>query len=191
MEKLLDKIKKFNLTKKNVFVKDSKIKDDELLISYIYYCQLRPKKCEKCKINPEWNNKFLPFLVYRKNKKINDNTLENIKILCPNCYYQKCPNKNNYFIDENKKDKKFINCIDCNRKFKKKVYNISLNPSDDNSKKHRYVKKRCNFCLDNNIVKSNLLDNSVKSNLLDNSVKSNLLDSKKERKINCEDIIVI
>ena len=157
MEKLLDKIKKFNLTKKNVFVENSKIKDDQLLISYIYYCQHKPKKCEKCKINPEWNNKFLPFLVYRKNNKLNDNTLENIKILCPNCYYQKCPNKNNSFIDE---DKKFINCIDCNRKFKKKIYYISLNSGDDNSKKHRYVKKRCNFCLDNTIIQNDTIKQS-------------------------------
>ena len=39
MEKLLDKIK--NSTKK-CFVENSKIKDDQLLISDIYYCQLKP-----------------------------------------------------------------------------------------------------------------------------------------------------
>lgn len=155
-EKIINKIKKMNLNKSNVLTEKSIVTEDKLLISFIFYYQLRPKKCEICQINPEWNNKFLPFLIYRKNNNINDNRNDNIKILCPNCYYQKCHKLgNNHFIDPDKKDKKFINCIDCNRRFKKQVYNISLNLSEDNVKKHKYVKKRCNHCLDQNLVNIN------------------------------------
>ena len=156
-EKIVETIKKRNLNKKNVLTQKSKIKDDDLLLGFIYYYQIKPKKCEICKMTLEWNNKFLPFLIYRKNNIINDNSLENIKILCPNCYQKSPKKKTNCFIDLNKNGKKFINCIDCNRKFKKQVYKISLNPSDETSKKHTYIKKRCNFCLEKKMVDSETL----------------------------------
>ena len=189
-EKIVDTIKKRNLNKQNVLTKESKIKDDDILIGFLYYYQIKPKKCEICKINQEWNNKFLPFLIYRKNNILNDNSLDNIKLLCPNCYYQKSPiKKNNCFIDLNKNSKKFINCIDCNRKFKKQIYKISLNLNDENAKKHTYIKKRCQFCLDKKLVESDSNLENISKPILEPKPKPNQELKLKPKEI--ENVIVI
>ena len=52
-DKIIDTIKKRDLNKHNVLSENSKIKDDDLLIGFLYYFQIKSKKCEICNINKE------------------------------------------------------------------------------------------------------------------------------------------
>ena len=48
---------------------------------------LKQHKCECCGIT-EWNGKLAPIELDHKNGNHNDNRLENLQILCPNCHAQ-------------------------------------------------------------------------------------------------------
>ena len=85
-----------------------------------------------------------------KNNKKDDNTLKNLRFICPNCYYQKS-NKSIY----EKKNDKMTNCVDCGKRMRKKVKKISLNPRCeiiDTQIKHKYTKTRCDFCMRKKII---------------------------------------
>lgn len=153
-ETLLNKIKKRNYTKNSVLCETSKCKNDLELKCFLFYHQIKSSKCEKCNMEPLWNKKPIEFLIFRKNGNKMDNTLENIKILCPNCFSQES-GKQKLYIDKN--SRKFDNCIDCGKKFKRVIKKILLDPFSDitsdisSDSKIKYVKKRCDLCMAKNI----------------------------------------
>ncbi len=49
---------------------------------------LLEEKCYECGISPEWNGKRLSLQLDHINGIANDNRLENLRILCPNCHSQ-------------------------------------------------------------------------------------------------------
>lgn len=49
---------------------------------------LVPYKCDDCGITDEWNGKTLVLQLEHKNGISNDNRLENLLFLCPNCHSQ-------------------------------------------------------------------------------------------------------
>lgn len=63
-----------------------------------YLSDTRGYKCEECGIS-EWNNKPIILDLDHKNGNANDNSLENVRLLCPNCHSQtdtyKVKNKGN------------------------------------------------------------------------------------------------
>lgn len=170
-EKILDsivrKVKKKKYTKENVLSENSKIKNENELKCYLFHYQHKPNKCEKCN-SQMWQGKMLDMLVFRKNGKLNDNSLKNIKLLCPNCFSLK-QNKSIY-IHVSKS--KMGLCIDCGRRFKKKKVSESINPGcdlifDKKPIKHTYIKKRCDTCLHKEIQKKDYteLDKIGKKNI--------------------------
>ncbi len=64
-------------------------------------------KCSSCGLGSEWNGKPLVLHIEHKNGIGNDNRLENLAILCPNCHSQTPTYCGNRFV-------KKVYCIDCN-----------------------------------------------------------------------------
>tara|TARA_B110001469_G_C9526861_1_gene262068 strand:+ start:131 stop:577 length:447 start_codon:yes stop_codon:yes gene_type:complete len=136
--------KKF--TKENVLCINSKCKNDIELKEFLFTEDLKENKCEICKQLPIWNSKKLEMIIHKKIKK-NNNILDNLLILCPNCFHQKQPIK---------KERESKKCIDCGKMFFSVNKKISLDPSTDliNTKKSKffYQQIRCNICLKQSIT---------------------------------------
>ena len=130
-----------NYTEENVLCINSICDNDEELKMFLFKEEIKKHNCEFCSQEPLWNGKKLEFMIFRKVKKYN-NLLDNIKILCPNCYSQKNP------IKIKTKLKK---CIDCGKRIKQLKKNIFLDPSSEiinpSIGKFAYDRKRCDFCL--------------------------------------------
>ena len=47
--------------------------------------ELLQNKCQICKSNPVWQNKSLTLRLDHKNGNHNDNRIENLRFICPNC----------------------------------------------------------------------------------------------------------
>jgi len=63
-------------------------------------------KCDQCGLDQFWNNKQISLQLDHINGINNDNRIENLRFLCPNCHSQ----TTNYAGKSNKIIKK---CIDC------------------------------------------------------------------------------
>ena len=85
----------------------------EYIKSLIIKNNLKDYKCEECDIKNTWNGKNLSLHLDHKNGIRNDNRLDNLRFLCPNCHSQTetycVKNKNGNIL--NSLDKK--NIIDC------------------------------------------------------------------------------
>lgn len=73
--------------------------------------RLLPNKCAVCGTPPEWRGKILSLVLDHINGVSNDNRLENLRLLCPNCNSQ-TPT----FAGRNNKNKLSVNnCVDCDK----------------------------------------------------------------------------
>lgn len=68
-------------------------------------------KCSDCDIEPFWNGKELTFHLDHINGDNKDNSIENLRFLCPNCHSQ-----TNTYCGRNIKEKRKLNCCKfCNK----------------------------------------------------------------------------
>lgn len=74
-------------TNEELFVKDCAV-SRKVIKSRILSEKLLPYVCDSCKISGFWNGKELALQLEHKNGVNNDNRLENLCFLCPNCHTQ-------------------------------------------------------------------------------------------------------
>lgn len=100
----LNKVNKSRLSNEEIFTINSSYKRsirDKLLSE-----NLREYRCERCK-RTEWEGEPIPLEVHHINGNHNDNRLENLQLLCPNCHaltdnykgknQERYKNKNSYY----------------------------------------------------------------------------------------------
>lgn len=117
---------KSKVYKKTLGISNVKRKKDlkDILIEESDYCRthlkerlykenLKKRSCELCGQGEVWNGKKISLIIDHINGVYNDNRLENLRIVCPNC--------NATLPTHCGKQRKYINkCIDCNKVINKK-----------------------------------------------------------------------
>lgn len=115
----------------NILVENSEYSNRTSLKNRLYKEGLKERICEKCGQDEEWNGEHMSLILDHINGINNDNRLENLRILCPNCNATldtHCgKNKNNtnsnekYCLCGEKIDKKSKMCRKCYKKNKRTV----------------------------------------------------------------------
>ena len=162
LEKVLAKIKRRKYKKHQIFGIDSSIYQEHELKLLLFHYQHKRNRCEKCGQEGFWNKKPLELFVYRKNKNPKDNRLENLVLMCPNCYSQSDSQK----VWIKMKQGKMGCCVDCGKKFRKPKVKKIVDPcADIGSESSNYIdtrpkikkggeeRTRCARCLEEQIQK--------------------------------------
>lgn len=139
LEKLLAKIKRRKYKTHHIFGIDSVIYQEQELKLLLFHYQHKTNRCEKCKQEGIWNKKPLEMFIYRKNKNPKDNRLENLVLICPNCYSQTDSQK----VWIKHKQGKMSSCVDCGKKFRKPKLKKIVDPcADIGTEKSNYIDTR-------------------------------------------------
>lgn len=139
LEKILAKIKRRKYNNHDIFGINSVIFQDQELKLLLFHYQHKSNRCDKCSQLGIWNKKPLEMLIYRKNKNPKDNRLENIVLMCPNCYSHTDSQK----IWIKHKNKKMRCCIDCGKKYRIPIVKKIVDPcADIGTEKSNYIDTR-------------------------------------------------
>ena len=152
-------INDLTLFTENSIYKRSKIKSLILKENLIEY------KCANCNNNGIWNNKKLSLHLEHKNGINNDNRIENLEFLCPNCHSQ-----TDTYAGKNVKTKAIIYKCACGKKILKQS-KTCLKCFFDN-KKQEAIKKRPSIeILLNDIKNIGYLATGRKYGVSDNAIR--------------------
>jgi len=73
---------------RTIFIKTDGGQNNSHVREYLKRFSLKQYKCELCKLEGQWNNLPLSLQMDHKNGNTNDNQLENLRWICPNCHTQ-------------------------------------------------------------------------------------------------------
>ena len=76
---------KRNLALNEILIKDSTYRNNTHIKEKLYSSDLKKRECEICGQGEEWNGKKMSLILDHINGVSNDNRLENLRIVCPNC----------------------------------------------------------------------------------------------------------
>lgn len=80
------KLTNFNtISLQEILIENSKYTSTNNLKNKLYNNGLKEKKCEICEQNEIWNGKHMSLILDHINGINNDNRIENLRIVCPNC----------------------------------------------------------------------------------------------------------
>tara|TARA_Y100000816_G_scaffold151328_2_gene107768 strand:- start:2655 stop:3737 length:1083 start_codon:yes stop_codon:yes gene_type:complete len=110
--------------KQDIFIRNSKINNDNIIKKYLLHYKYKEYKCEveKCKVTEKWLGQTTFLYLVKKNSINNDLRLDNLLFMCPNCYVQKYGEK--LFLKSVNDDIK--KCKSCNKKIEK-IYDYCFN----------------------------------------------------------------
>lgn len=77
--------KNHGLTLEEILVENSTYNNGNNLKEKLFNAGLKERRCERCGLT-EWQDNPIPFQLHHKNGIHNDNRLENLELLCPNCH---------------------------------------------------------------------------------------------------------
>lgn len=80
-------VRKEQIPNSEVFVVNSSFSNRHLIKQRLYKMRVK-EECSECGLGPEWNGIPLTLQLEHINGIYNDNRLENLTILCPNCHSQ-------------------------------------------------------------------------------------------------------
>ena len=110
--------------KQDIFIRNSKINNDNIIKKYLLHYKYKEYKCEveKCKVTEKWLGQTTFLYLVKKNSIHNDLRLDNLLFMCPNCYVQKYGEK--LFLKTVNNDIK--KCKSCNKTIEK-IYDYCFN----------------------------------------------------------------
>jgi len=120
------------------------LNDNDIKV-YIIENELVKHVCYICKTEPIWRKKPLDFILDRKNDIMTDNSIDNLRFLCPNCFSQIKKKKSSIFMKVTKGN--IIKCVDCKK---------TIKASTTGKNRNKCVHYRCKSCLDKQITSFSL-----------------------------------
>lgn len=79
---------KKTITLEDILVENSTYSNSNMIKNRCFKAGLLKEKCYNCNLGPEWNGIKLTLQLEHINGIHNDNRIENLSILCPNCHTQ-------------------------------------------------------------------------------------------------------
>ena len=73
---------------KDILKKEGKVGQSHKIKLKLYKFNLKEEKCEICNLENQWNGELISLHLDHINGINNDNRIENLRILCPNCHSQ-------------------------------------------------------------------------------------------------------
>jgi hypothetical protein len=105
----------------NILIKDSTYLSSNSLKKKLFKYNFLENKCQECGNIGSWNGKELKLQLDHINGSSNDNRLENLRILCPNCHTQ-TETFGSKRLKKMKIKKHLVQCKNCNKKSNGKLF---------------------------------------------------------------------
>lgn len=112
-QRTIQNLKSIKIPTEKILVENSTYTNNRELKIRLIREGLKEYKCNICNLQNAWNNKPLSLQLDHINGINNDNRIQNLRFLCPNCHSQ-----TDTFSGRHRK--KITKCIDCNKVISKK-----------------------------------------------------------------------